>query len=125
MMMMMMMMMMMTMMNRMTYRFVRHCYEVDDRSEVKGSTNMIHLQAEIIHTALLYLNSAPVYRFYLQHLQSMAYSPKASFRPRLRITGHHAPKVNILIFYHREELSILLDTARAAYSRLPLKTYPE
>ncbi|CAO1597558.1 hypothetical protein XANCAGTX0491_001365 [Xanthoria calcicola] len=61
-------------------------------------------------------NGGSAYRLYPQHLQSIAYGPKAAFRPRLRITGTQVPKVDVLIFYCGEELSILLDTARAACS---------
>ena len=61
-------------------------------------------------------NGGPAYRLYPQHLHSIAYGPKAAFRPRLRITGTQVPKVDVLIFYCGEELSILLDTARAACS---------
>ncbi|KAL8982274.1 MAG: hypothetical protein Q9205_003162 [Flavoplaca limonia] len=70
----------------------------------------------VICTLLFVEVAFTFYRLYQQHLQSIAYDPKAAFRPRLRISGPRVPKVDVLIFYCGEELAILLDTARAACS---------
>ncbi|KAI4228014.1 MAG: hypothetical protein L6R36_001948 [Xanthoria steineri] len=84
---------------------------------LQQSDHLISGLADIVAWAFLFTEIAfTAYRLYPQHLQSIAYGPKAAFRPRLRITGTQVPKVDVLIFYCGEELSILLDTARAACS---------
>ncbi|KAL8952981.1 MAG: hypothetical protein Q9222_001132, partial [Ikaeria aurantiellina] len=50
------------------------------------------------------------------HVQAIIHGPKAAFHPRCRIDGNQVPKVDVLIFYCGEDLSVLLDTARAACS---------
>ncbi|KAL8657369.1 MAG: hypothetical protein Q9226_001978 [Calogaya cf. arnoldii] len=55
-------------------------------------------------------------RFFAQHLQAIAYGPKAAFHPHLRVTGNQVPQIDVLIFSCGEKLSVLLDTARAACS---------
>ncbi|KAL8995895.1 MAG: hypothetical protein Q9169_004469 [Polycauliona sp. 2 TL-2023] len=82
----------------------------------QGDQAIFNLANTVACAFLLTEIAFTLYRLYPQHLQSIAYGPKAAFRPHLRMTGDRVPAVDVLIFYCGEELSILLDTARAACS---------
>ncbi|KAL8866206.1 MAG: hypothetical protein Q9174_006437 [Haloplaca sp. 1 TL-2023] len=73
--------------------------------------------ASIVPCTFLLLEFAfTLYRLFPQHVEAIQFGPKADFRPRLRLTGTQAPKVDVLIFYCGEGVHILLDTVKAACS---------